>query len=246
MIYTSVVSKRGFSHPDWNEDNFHITQTESFIAGAVFDGCSTGTDSYFASKLFANVFRQTLVKELDRIELEQFSILVHSFLNNALKAAHTMQLPINELLSTAIIFIYKKDESKLLVKFFGDGAVFINKETNGYEEIKNDELNHPDYIAYSLKEIVRKDKFDQYWQSKRSLQVKSNDFSISTDGIFSFKKMDTSKPSIDVIQYLVQDNFLYRNPASLRRKLNILKNGGYEHEDDVTIIRIINECDKTI
>lgn len=241
MIYTSVVSRRGFSHPDWNEDNFHITQTETYIVGAVFDGCSTGTDSYFASKLFANVFKQTLLKEADKLDMDQFPALVYSFFCNVLKVARTLKLGMNELLSTAVVFIYSTTDKQLLVKFFGDGAVFINQRSNGFEEINNDELNKPDYIAYSLKEIVLKDKFEKYWLNKRSFRTTAKDFSISTDGIFSFKKMDNALPPINVIPYLVQDMFLYKNPASLRRKLNILKNGGYEHEDDVTIIRIVNE-----
>jgi hypothetical protein len=152
-----------------------------------------------------------------------------------------MQLAMDELLSTAVIFIYSTKDSSLWVKFFGDGVVFINRGINGLDEVKNDELNQPDYITYSLKEIVSKDKFEQYWQSKKSVREYCNDFSISTDGIYTFKKMDVTKPSINVTQYLAHDNFLYRNPASLKRKLNILKNGGYEHEDDVTIIRIVNE-----
>lgn len=241
MIYTSVVSRRGCSHPDWNEDNFYITQAERYILGAVFDGCSTGTDSYFASKLFANVFRQTLSKATELIDPDQFSSLVYSFFCAILKVARTLQLGMNELLSTAVFFMYSTGTSELQVRFFGDGAVFLNHDTNGLEEIKNDELNHPDYLAYSLKEIVRNNKFDEYWHCKKSLHTITNDFCISTDGIYTFRKMNDTAPAMDPIQYLVQDRFLYKNQASLRRKLNILKSNGFEHEDDVTLIRIINE-----
>jgi hypothetical protein len=242
MIYTSVVSRRGFSHPDWNEDNFYLTQTEKYLVGAVFDGCSTGTDSYFASKLFANVFKQTLKKEGETLNRDLFPAFVYSFFCTVLKVASTMQLGLNELLSTAVIFLYSKYDSELLVRFFGDGVVFYKEQMNGFQELKNDELNQPDYIAYSLKEMVQNNSFGQYWDSRRSLCLNTNDFTISTDGIGTFRKRDAKLPEIDVVPYLVQDPFLYKNPASLRRKLNILKNKGYRNEDDVTLIRIINEC----
>jgi hypothetical protein len=241
MIFTSVVTRRGFSHPDWNEDNFYFQQTEKAIIGGVFDGCSTGKDSYFASKLFANVFRQTIDETKDVITIDCFSSLVNSYFRNNYKAAKTLQLDVAELLSTAILFAYSIDDCDLFVKFFGDGALYTNHRNNGYKTFKSDEDNQPDYIAYSLPAILTEDKFMDYWHLKKEFRGHSTDFSISTDGIFSFKKMDKEKPEKDVEAFLVQDDFLYNNPASLRRKLNMLKNCGYEHEDDVTIIRVVNK-----
>lgn len=241
MIYTSVVTRRGFSHPDWNEDNFYFQQTEKAIVGGVFDGCSTGKDSYFASKLFANVFRQTVDAKKDAVTIECFSSLVNSYFRNLYKAAKTLHLDGAELLSTAILFIYSTVDCQLFVKFFGDGAVYTNRGNNEYVAFKNDEANQPDYLAYSLSAIVTEDKFKDYWNLKKEFRGHSTDFCISTDGIFSFKKVDHKKPDKDVEAFLVQDDFLYNNPASLRRKLNMLKNCGYEHEDDVTIIRVVNK-----
>lgn len=239
MVYISTVSRRGAAHSDWNEDNFYFKQTDSVIIGGVFDGCSSGKDSYFASKLFANVFRSTIEEAKEDVCIETFLSLVNTFFKNLYKAINTIGLDMDETLSTAVLFVYEMDTTELFVKFFGDGVAYSNK--NLLNKFNNNEANQPDYVGYSLNDILENTNFQVYWEKKKSYCAKTNDFSISTDGIFSFKKVNDSEPNIDIESYLASDTFLYKNPASLKRKLNILKNKGYEHDDDITIIRIINE-----
>jgi serine/threonine protein phosphatase PrpC len=237
MIYISTVSRRGLSHPDWNEDNFHYKQTSYAIIGGVFDGCSSGKDSYFASKLFANMFKRTIeeVSE-ENLNIKNFPSLVNIFFKNLNKAIKAIGLQTDETLSTAVLFIYEVGSNNLLVKFFGDGVAYASNQN--LEIFNNDEDNKPDYVGYSLDEILKGHNFNKYWEMKRSFIANTKDFSISTDGIFSFVKTNEHEPDLLVEPYLVQDNFLDKNPASLKRKLNIIRNKGYDHHDDITIIRV--------
>ncbi|MDE5416754.1 protein phosphatase 2C domain-containing protein [Labilibaculum sp. DW002] len=240
MIYTSTVSRRGTSHPDWNEDNFFINEMDKVIVGAVFDGCSSGKDSFFASKLFANILNKT-VEEVDfRLEIETFPTLVHRFCKNLNKAIKAIGLTIDESLSTAVLFICELESNELLVKFFGDGCAYSNQEDLHF--FNNDEENKPDYLAYQLTDILKsKTAFANYYKQKPSFRTITKDFSITSDGIFTFKESIGSEAKFDYTNYLVKDDFLYQNPASLKRKLNIIKKKGYEHYDDLTIVRIIIE-----
>lgn len=240
MIHISTVSRRGSSHPDWNEDNFYFKLTGNSIIGGVFDGCSSAKDSYFASKLFANMYKKTIddLNEVD-INIKNFSSIIHVFFKNLNGIIKTIGLATDETLSTAVLFVYEINSNNLLVKFFGDGVAYAN---NQYLEIfNNDEENKPDYVGYSLDEILTGKNFKTYWDMKKSFSAKTKDFSVSSDGIFSFKKTNEAEPDFLCESYLVKDNFLYKNPASLKRKLNILRKKGYEHYDDVTIIRVITE-----
>ncbi len=239
MIYISAVSRRGVAHPDCNEDNYYYKQTDHAVIGGVFDGCSSGKDSYFASKLFANLFKTTIHKMKDDISLNSFPAVVEEFFENIYKAVNLIGLGMDETLSTAVLFFYEIDSQNLLVKFFGDGVAYSNREI--LEIHNNDEANMPDYLGYSLNEIVEDHSFLAYWNRKKSFSVKTKDFSISTDGIFSFKKTDNKEPDFDIESYIAQDTFLYKNPAALKRKLNIIRNKGYEHDDDITVIRVIND-----
>jgi len=240
MIYFSSVSRRGTSHPDWNEDNFFIKEMAHVIVGGVFDGCSSGKDSFFASKLFANIFKKT-VKEFDAIiETTTFPTLIHQFFKNLNKAIKSIGLTTDETLSTAVLFIYDLNNNELLVKFFGDGCAYANNEDLLF--FNNDEENKPDYLGYQLNDLLKSSNaFSNYYNNKQSFSVTTKDFSIASDGLFTFKKIIESEPNFDYTNYLLNDDFIYKNPASLKRKLNIIKNKGYEHYDDVTIIRVIKE-----
>jgi hypothetical protein len=237
MIYISTVSRRGSSHVDWNEDNFCYHQTGNAIVGGVFDGCSSGKDSYFASKLFANMFIKTIEKcKEEELISNNFENLVYVYFKNLFKAIESIGLGIEETLSTSVLFIYELNSNNLFVKFFGDGVAYANNQS--LEVFNNDENNQPDYIGYSLSEVLKKNNFSKYWNMKKSFTLKTNDFSISTDGIFSFQNSGEQEPLFSCESFLVQDDFLYKNPAFLKRKLNILKNKGYDHYDDLTIIRV--------
>jgi hypothetical protein len=165
--------------------------------------------------------------------------LTHAFFRNLKKAANCIGLTQEETLSTAVLFLYEGEKGNLLVKFFGDGAAFVNNEE--FKICTIDENNQPDYIGYSLNKIIDPEYFMKYWDLKQSLNINTNDFSIASDGIFSFKKSRAENEDIPIVRFLAQDKFLYKNPASLKRKLNMIKNKGYDHYDDITFIRIVQE-----
>ena len=240
MIYISSVSRRGSSHSDRNEDSFYYKQIGHSVIGGVFDGCSSGNDSYFASKLFSNMYRKTIVDlNEDEVDIKRFPSIVNSFFKNLDNAINTLGLGVDETLSTAVLFVYEIISNNLLVKFFGDGIAYANNQR--LEIFNNDEDNKPDYTGYLLNEILNDNNFNKYWETKKSFAINTKDFSISSDGIFSFKKINENEPDFLYESYLVKDDFLYKNPASLKRKLNIIRNKGYDHYDDLTIIRVLIE-----
>ncbi len=240
MIYISTVSRRGSSHPDRNEDNLYYRQTDKLITGGVFDGCSSGIDSYFASKLYANIYKKT-VGELDEVitGIPGFPDLVRIYFSNLARVIHEIGLDTEETLSTAVLFMYETETARLQVRFFGDGVVYSNN--NSLEVFNNDEDNQPNYIGYKLNETGKANDFNNHWEAAKSFNNITRDFSVATDGIFSFRKTNDNAPDFPIERYLVQDEFLKKNPASLKRKLNIIRNKGYEHYDDVTLIRVIQE-----
>lgn len=240
MIYISTVSRRGSSHPDWNEDNLYYKQKDKFITGGVFDGCSSGIDSYFASKLYANMYKKTL-SELDEVitGINSFPVLARTYFSNLARVIREIGLTTEETLSTAVLFMYETETKQLQVQFFGDGVAYANNQE--LEVFNNDEDNKPNYIGYSLNDAGQADDFNNLWEAAKSFNTITRDFSVSTDGIFSFRKTNENAPDFPIESYLVQNDFLIRNPAALRRKLNIIRNKGYDHYDDFTLIRVKTE-----
>jgi serine/threonine protein phosphatase PrpC len=242
MTIITSISQRGNMHPQRNEDNFFVKKvTENVIVGAVFDGCSTGTDSWFASKLFVKAFETELQSPYeDKLFDEYLRVVIYGtcFRISWLCQSKIISLVDMDLLSTMVVFIYDSVSKSLKVKFFGDGNMYIKEKT---EVIQNDENNTPDYLGYHIYAGTTNDvtSFNKLYDSKREENRITSDFAISTDGIESFRrKGDTT--IIDPIQYLVFDDLLKENPAGLKRKLNLLIRDGWQHEDDLTILRIIN------
>ncbi len=240
MLYISEVSRRGTLHPNCNEDNLYYKHSGHIITGAVFDGCSSGKESYFASKLFANVLRKTIDALTGRIAgVEDIKTLAFAYFINLNNAIASLGLTQEETLSTAILFVYETETAKLKVKFFGDGVVYVNNETFTIHNM--DENNQPDYIGYSLDNLTDHQYFEQYWNRKKSVEVITRDFTVSTDGIFSFKKINAKAEELSIERFFAQDDYLVKNPSALKRKLNMIINKGYDHYDDVTLVRIVKD-----
>jgi len=241
------IIKRGLQHKDYCEDFLLYNELPNkHLLFAVFDGCSSGKDSFFASALLAKTLKKitsTVSSEPTEDLSEYFQKILYRWVVLLKETKQIIELETNEMLSTAIIFLLNMENKSGIAIALGDGLLLIN---NNFHEIQQN--NTPDYIAYHFDEISDLQSFTNWYN--RQLNIFQNqevlEVSISTDGIFSFQKDYSLKPEInqtieneDVIKYLLQDNFLINNPAMLARKCNMLKNSyGIANYDDLGIIRI--------
>lgn len=235
---------------------FHVNHNEDFLiseeAGktrriiAVMDGCSSGTDSHFASTLigkllrkiakqeayreFAQKDKEPITKQLEKISLQLFEEL--SNLNRQL------DLRSDEILSTLILALIDMEKKNAEILIVGDGLIHINGENIEYE---ND--NKPDYIGYHL----NMDKHIWFQTRTQRLSIpKIEDLTISTDGIHTFKNFD-GKSYEDISQEAIMKKFFrdkndLDNSNKLKKTLIEIKNdNGLMPSDDLTMIRVISE-----
>lgn len=236
--------KRALNHANYCEDFIlHETLADKYELFGVFDGCSSGIDSHFASAFIAKIIRAEFQKLYSTTELlsEKFmKKLLFNFINSLKKQKQLLKLDQNELLSTIILFLYNKPDDSGIIVAIGDGVISIN---GGHTVI--DENNVPDYLAYYLDKINSEAEFEIWYRMHTEQHRVDNliDISISSDGVSSFvqtKKVEENIEPIDVLDYLFKDNFLIRNKAMLGRKCNLLeRKHGLVNADDLGIIRII-------
>lgn len=251
----SILNKRSPDHLNWCEDNYFIYENDKIIVGAVLDGCSTGKDSHWASKTLALVFDSLkplwnnfeIFENPDINPIYYIDKIIADCSNSLSEISTTLKLPFDNFLSTIVFFVYHKETKQLAVKFFGDGAFFYKTdEVDGeYIMVENDEKNMPLYLGYYFKN--ENNNLTRYIET-RNCYILENvvDFSICSDGIFSFKhhpllnknQEDELKNPID---FLIKDKFLQNLKAGLSRKFNMLTKQGYVIEDDLTVMRYINE-----
>jgi serine/threonine protein phosphatase PrpC len=235
-----TVLKKGTDHPVNCEDDLFFSIAEPYYVGAVFDGCSTGTKSHFASNLYSKILNRVLNTKtyqmfddgdhsLEDIAKQTFV----KFFNKLKKIKHTLSLKDLEILSTFIIVFFKENQAYIIVS--GDGCIVVDDKEIKLESFEN----APDYLAYHLNEKV----FDVYEKNIKKFKFDNiqNGLSICSDGIYSFRNSDSSKTYSNVIEDLLYDKKLIDSEVMLARKYNILTQpkNGYSNFDDLSVVRFI-------
>lgn len=208
---------------------------------AVFDGCSTGKDAFFASKLFALLLRKlsSEIKFEEEKSLNEYTEEIFSrFFKKLNETVQSLGLSKIEILSTLILAIIDTNTSEYKIVAAGDGLVLINGKLT---EI--DQNNMPDYPAYHL-DTVKDKKTLKLWLEKNTRQFGGKGFNnivISTDGVLSYFNTKEMKALnfYDVSEFLFEDLRFMDNPAGLARKHKMIKrDNNVENNDDIGIIRI--------
>lgn len=247
MKVQSVIRK-GSEHPVFCEDFLVKSKSGRFFLGAVFDGCSGGDDSHFASSLQGKIFRQVnesgalFGNSLEKLAKE----FMRKFVRKMFDTRVTLNLQDNDMFATFIMIIYDTVKGEALTVTIGDGIVCCDGEITILEndrfEISYPEeyKNMPDYISYDLVELgLDKDLFDVWFDRRVTLTkfIDPQDISISTDGLLTF---NTPIEEIDILHFLLIDDQWMKNDIMLSKKVNILRTR-YKttHKDDISIIRLL-------
>ncbi|GLR18242.1 protein phosphatase 2C domain-containing protein [Portibacter lacus] len=234
---------------------FHTNHNEDFLVSedigidkkliAVMDGCSSGTDSHFASTLIGKLLRKIAKQEAYREYAQKVQINLNELIEKVSLqlfeelANLNRQLDLNsdEILSTLILGIIDINLKSAELVIVGDGLIHINGENIEYE---ND--NRPDYIGYHL-------NMDKHlWfqtRTKRKSIPRIKDVTISTDGIHTFKNHD-GKLYEEISDGAIMAEFFENqsnldNANKLKKSLIKIKEvNGLMPSDDLTMIRVVD------
>ncbi len=239
-VYTLL--KRGTNHKDFCEDYLiTVSINENIKLFGVFDGCSSGIDSHFASSLTGKIIKNEAKKIKGNNNKDISDILkkiIFKSFKKILKLKMKIGLNTNELLSTFIIYIFDKENNIGEIIVSGDGFISIDSK-----RIIIDKNNNPNYFIY--KGVSIKEDFVSVFNTEIEIFKISNpqDITISTDGIFSFTEQNISsedEKKKDHIDFLTEDTSLLKNTSMLYKKYNILKNKhGLINYDDLGMIRVL-------
>ncbi len=207
-----------------NQDAFAYWSNDNAGFGIVSDGCGSGEHSEVGSALTVTWLGQALKRRLDRAESADANLRITSHIalevlkehfrgfvaesfgdQDSLDTMHFMQ---NHLLATVVGFAWRGNEGVVFAQ--GDGTILL-----GDTIAEIDEQNQPKYPLYQL--MGRKDAGPRTWMFNRS---EVNRVAVATDGFNSA---------------LMSDAFKNESGNSLKRWMNVKRNGG-AFADDATAV----------
>ena len=249
------VIRKGEDHPIFCEDFKSLGDSGRYFIGVVFDGCSGGNDSHFASSLFGKIFNQIISEGAmagNTIE-EKSKNFVQGFVKKLFEIKVSLQLEDNDMLATFVMLVYDKIHGEALVLTVGDGVIHCDEELIILEN-ERFKLSHPttyrdmpNYIAYDLVELgLDRTYFSRWYDNNVKIHkfINPKDISISTDGILTFRKPEEE---VDPINFLLVDDTWNNNKIMLSKKVNVLREK-YKtvHKDDLSIIRLIFNSEEDV
>lgn len=242
IFKTSTI---GTFHTNHNEDAYAITELDpDTVLLAVMDGCSMGTESHFASTLFAKILRkigkeksyQAFATGQRKSPIIYLKEVLQQFFVELNQLQHWLHLEREELLSTLILGVFQKSSKRAELITIGDGLICCNGTLHEYEQD-----NHPDYLGYHLSKPFE----EWYADQKQRLSLSAvHDLSLSTDGIFTFQQVDNewyeSISTSEIIHYLLIDQGWTNQELMLHQKqIRLKQQYGILPTDDLTVLRVV-------
>lgn len=239
-----ILNRRADAHQNFCEDAYYHTERDGWVIAAVFDGCSRGINSHFASQLMSYLLRDTLREKwnqwfqyMNRMEFgatDMLSAMCLGMWNRLKTAEKNLSLEELEILSTVVLALYNPRSKYLAVQFVGDGLLLVNGEA--VTRVTSGADNMPKYLAYTVQEEANMTEFPKIHPYYVFTNV--TEWSICTDGI---DQIQYEPQGLNALDYLLKDKSLWASAKMLDRKVNLLQKNGAALQDDVTIIRYTNE-----
>lgn len=245
LMMIHQYTQMGTFHENHCEDyTIFADLDDSRVLMAVMDGCTMGTESYFASALVGKILKKIAYEEFHKSyhrsvspHLEDLLKTVFHKLFTSLKGySSDLNLDRNELLTTLVLGIVDLNTQVAFVQVIGDGLVFCDGQASIF-----DQDNTPDYLGYHLRE-----NFTSWYinQDQKLYFENVKDLSLSTDGIFTFYPYQGEEPEAIaesyILDFLLKDQSELTNERMFTKKLlQLERTYNVKPTDDLGIVRMV-------
>ena len=181
----TLISK-GRLHNLHCEDDYLVYENDKFILAAVFDGCSSGIDSHFASTMHKYKMRE-ICNNLEEYTSVYDTDVAQNILRELNSKIWSLDYEINqEMLSTVVFIFIDKLNDKYHICIAGDGCyeqMFNNYEV--FESVHDINGNAVWYLS-TVRPADFNDYFHNYCKLEKGVFTNDREICISSDGLESF------------------------------------------------------------
>lgn len=252
QILIRTLIAKGKAHELRCEDDYYVFENEKYILSAVFDGCSSGIDSHFASTMFKKIISIVAPNKLNDINTKSTANLISEIVVDfRIKLEEIIKIlninTINEMLSTLCLCLFDKEKYICSVIICGDGVCTID----GKEYNKHDKNGNSVYYITNVNgentEQLKENTFIYLLSDSLyllNIPVKST-VAISSDGIDSFVTSRGVKDLGEIKNIFFNSEHFVNNNNMLKRIYNIVLNRDDKliNIDDLSMVRIILKSD---
>ena len=230
-----------------NQDAYLIHQEDSFVLALVLDGCGSGKHSEIGSQVGAKLLESSFLQKIQRQGLpcndETMEILLRSVEQEVIATLHVLARTlagvgsfssiVNDYMSFTILGTLITDEY-YAVFGLGDGVFAIN---GAVLEIGPFPKNAPPLLAYRLLDMTNAAYTLTLHDSGSTESIES--ILIASDGAIEFETKSTrmlpgQNEQIGSLRQFVENDFLFKNPDAMRRRLTLVNSERFMKRDEVT------------
>lgn len=184
-IIDTLISK-GRLHNLHCEDDYLVYENETFILVAVFDGCSSGIDSHFASTMHKYKLKE-ICKNIADITSVYSSNVVEDILRELNRKIWSLDYEVEkEMLSTVVFLLIDKVYTKYYICVAGDGCYEIKYHDYELFESVHDANGNAVWYLSTVKPADFKQYFHNYCKKEQGILKNGQEICISSDGLESF------------------------------------------------------------
>lgn len=249
----TLISK-GRLHDLHCEDDYLVYENDKFIVAAVFDGCSSGIDSHFASTMHKYKLRE-ICENLEHITNFHGQNVTNDILFTLFNEIHFLDYKVNqEMLSTIVFVIIEKKYGAYYMCVAGDGCYKrplndVREGFHGYEFKSVHDVNGNAVWYLSTVDPIEFGKYySGYCVTPKGYIENDQEICISSDGLESFVSQYGASKNEDAKKIFFETDTCeekYQN-MPLQRLYNVVVRGkcsdtGNEvmlNGDDFTMIKI--------
>tara|TARA_Y100001960_G_scaffold303515_1_gene355685 strand:+ start:11677 stop:12462 length:786 start_codon:yes stop_codon:yes gene_type:complete len=256
---TDSFFRKGYSHQIC--EDYALNENQNLFTFIVSDGCSNSKHTDIGSRLLSWSAKEVISSVGEEIINLSPSRIGKMIIDKAFISVKNLNIPIRSLDATLLLGFYNKNDNKVHVLIFGDGAIFFKNKNEDFDyKIFEYSKNYPFYLSYLLysdgldkfnekeqKKIIKtknsEKECDSLYFSKYSFDVECLEWLfISTDGVESvfntkdFDKIEEEKLYNELTSFKnYNGEFIKRR---MKRAFKNLNKEDFDSEDDFSIAGI--------
>ena len=198
--------------------------------------------SYFASGLFATLFKKIAIHHADYFRSEDDVVAIGTFLLRTFyielkNAISYLELDLAETLSTIVFAVVNTKDKEAYSIMVGDGTTYVDGKIFTEKPLNNAPLYISFFLDKGFDNFLKENVFKNYHQVEKTISVMS-------DGIDSFRNLKENRfineeEKEEIVDFLLKDEKLFKNSIGMARKCNILETKKLVPSDDLSISRLI-------